>query len=307
MAAVNDVVIVPTYHRPELLQLCLEHLSVCPEISTKDVWVRHDNRLLIGRFVEESESVVRGFGGRLNIQFAMSQPHVDAGNSWNVLTAYKDALDAGAQRVYLVEDDVLVSPDFFTWHDAMYERHPNLFCSVGWHCLRRGPEIPRGSTDQNAYFLSTEDFASIGVAWTAPNLRAVIKHAVTEYFCGPQSYVQGHFPKNPLSAYFSEQDGLIMRVLGASNEYSRAPVAWPYLRRCHHVGYYGYHRPKAERPVGEYSDRLANARRIVSDRGLMDSKGVLFGGDTDVVVSATPWRYQDLRCVARYGYEQCNT
>lgn len=280
----RDVVIVPTYNRPEFLALCLEHLAACPEIFEKEVWVRYDSRNMLGRYWEQTCEVIRQFERKLDLHFSLCPQHSNSGNSYNVLSAYKDAYDSGAPNVYLVEDDVLISPDFFRWHNAITARHSALFCSVGWHCLRRA-DIPRNSMDAQGYFLSTTDYASIGVCWPATMLGHVVKHAVPDYFQNPVGYLKARFPNDPLSLDFSEQDGLIMRVL---REW-RAPVAWPLLRRCSHIGFYGYHRPDGPKLIGEIGDKINEARRIVTDPELLRKCGMRFGGDTEPVIAPRVW------------------
>lgn len=288
----KDVVLVPAYNRPELLYLCLEHLSACPEIHDKEIWVRCESRNLPDDFLRDNKSVAMSF----DVQFQMCRGHGYHGNSFNVLNAYKDAVESGASRIYLVEDDVLVSPDFFRWHDAMLQRDPDLFCSVGWHCLRRG-DIPRGSTDPLIYFKSYVDYASIGVCWRASTLELVTKHCNVDYFNNPAGYIKRHFPFSPLSLDFSEQDGVVMRVL----ETSASAVAWPYRRRCSHVGWWGYHRPSAKRMTvsgpgpGYLSVRVDEARRILSSyETLREYSGDVFGGDTEPIIAAAEWQTKDL-------------
>lgn len=296
----KEIVIVTAYNRPELLALCLEHLSACPEIQQKEIWVRCERRNLPDEFLRDNKSIAEyTYGSVLPIRFELSRGHGYAGNSFNTLTAYTDALLAGAERVYLVEDDVLVSPDFFRWHAAMYRRNPTLFCSVGWHCLRRS-DIPR-STDPRPYFTSREDFASIGLCWTADMLSRVVYHATNEYFNNPAGYLHSHFPNSDLSLSFSEQDGLIMHVL----QDAKLPVAWPYLRRCSHIGWWGYHRPSARRMAvsgpgpGYLPVRVDEARRIANNPAdLQLYGGGLFGGDLDTVVSVPSWEEKDLYQVA---------
>jgi hypothetical protein len=280
----RDIVIVPTHNRPELLALCLEHLAACHGISDKDVWVRAESRGELGRYAEENYEVIKQFAHRFCLFYQHAPQHSFHGNSFNLLTAYKDAYHSGAERVYLVEDDVLVSPDFFRWHDALLSRHPGLFCSVGWHCLRRG-DVPRGATDPHAYFLSKEDYASIGVCWPRDMLGRVVLHATMDYFNNPAGYLKRHFSHDPLSLDFSEQDGLIMRVLRETN----APVSWPFLRRCSHVGWYGYHRPDGPKLTGDLDVKTKDARRIVSDPDLLRKCGVRFGGDTEAIIPVSEW------------------
>lgn len=293
----KEIVLVTTYNRPELLYLCLEHLAACPEIREKEIWVRYESRSLADDYLRENRIVVGHFK-ELPLRFESCRGHGYSGNSWNVLTAYKDALEAGAERIYLVEDDVLIQPDFFRWHAAMYRRDPRLFCSIGWHCLRRS-DVPRGVDDPLGYFTSCEDYASIGVCWPRQSLGYVTELCTSEYFENPVGFLRRRFPKSSLSLSFSEQDGLIMHVL----EEVRAPVAWPAMRRCNHVGWWGYHRPSAQRMIvsgagpGALELRIAEAHRVVrSPKELAAYSGGMYGGDIDPVIPTAEWEEKDLCC-----------
>lgn len=298
-----DVVLVPTYNRPELLHLCLEALAACPGIEDKIIHVRHDNHNGAAARADVAVGVVNRFRPKLSIDFATSIAHSYHGNTFNVMEGYRAAYETGARQVFLIEDDVLVCNDFFRWHAGVHANH-KLMCSVGWHCLRRGPEIPRGDEDPLPYFLSKADYASVGVCWQREMLEHLLAHATTFYYKNLTGYLKEHFPSNRFGDCFTEQDGLIMRLL----DIVKAPVAWPYRRRCHHVGIYGYHRPSGYRPgqaAGTGTNRLETAieetRGIINDPVRMEKVGNKFGGDTDCISEARSWVDGELKLVAEYA------
>jgi hypothetical protein len=46
-----------------------------------------------------------------------SKPHQDTPSGcWNILNAIKQGAATGADRVFLIEEDVLIKKDFFSWH-----------------------------------------------------------------------------------------------------------------------------------------------------------------------------------------------
>jgi hypothetical protein len=236
---VKDIVIVPTFLRPEYLTLCLEHIKAAKGNRNIEVRVYHDNpRRTLHVDVPASRTVVAEAG--LNGYFVMRPPHNAIGNTLNFLEAYGNAFeDRDARYVYLIEDDVFIGEDFFDWHEAVQAR-ADYFCSVGWHCIRN-PLAIRDSPDPNAIVESKEDFSSIGVCWKRHNLAAVVRHATPDYYTNPTVYLAREFPDSPIPCNrWVEQAGLIMRLL--LERPGKRVVAWAGRPRCAHVGVKGYHR-----------------------------------------------------------------
>lgn len=259
----KDIVIVPTYYRPEYLSLCLEYLSKAKGIQNMEIWVcqdfrEHDEHR---HFIEEqwTAAVIDDWRTKLSIRFIRSAPHSYSGNTQNVMEAYKKAYETDAKFVYLVEDDVMVQPDFFQWHMAIQEQE-KFFCSVAYRCSRN-QEARTDITDPNAYFTTARDYASIGVCWRRENLSGIVKHAKLEYYNDLDGYMVKTFPGNRFGDCFAEQDGLIMRCM-----WDVAGVtAWPYVPRCYHMGWYGYHRPNGVRPNGHLEQKIAALRGMISN------------------------------------------
>lgn len=249
-----DIVIITTYNRPDYLRLCLEYLSRAQGAREKEIWVSIDRgKGLYREFCE----VILDFRNWLNVRTIVREPHSYMGNSMNTMEAYKEAYQTGAKHVYLVEDDVLVQPDFFTWHEAVQSRG-DFFCSIGYRCLRNA-KVYAGFTDPAAYFTSRCDYASIGVCWRREKLEPVVKHARPEYYSDLGGYLNRTFPNNRFSDSFTEQDGLIMRVLGEQH----GNIAWVYIPRCYHVGFNGYNRPRGPRlSYSEIQETIHNQEKI---------------------------------------------
>lgn len=239
----RDLVIIPTYSRPEMLWHCLEHLLRCPEAAAGEVelvvFVDHH----IGRppALADIDHVMRKFPGIAVVQRAS---HAYRGNSFNVMTAYKQAWEEGRERAYLVEDDVMVQPDFFRWHREV-EAEEELFCSIG---------IARPGVTT-----STEMYASLGVCFRREPLALIVQHAVPAYFANMNDYCQREFRQGP--AVGTEQDGLILRIMKQAKGTARfAPMEAPKAR---HIGDYGYNRGQHRRPPGALQARYdAVAKRL---------------------------------------------
>ena len=165
----RDLCIVPAFDRPEFLWLCLEHIFACPEVADIDVRVCLDR----GHAYVSMADLVQSFPGPPEL---VVRPHHDYhGNSYNILMAYKQAVEEGRKYTFLVEDDVLVRPSFFKWH-------------------RFSQYIAPGITIASQQ-LNRTTYASIGVCWEHSALEAVIQHAVPAYFGNMVTYCASHFPE----------------------------------------------------------------------------------------------------------------
>src|SRR6476661_5195277 len=116
----QDILIIPTFDRPEFLWLCLDHIVACPEAGELDIRVYVDNHTFHPPPLVAIRSVLENFP-QLHIALVVQNPHDYAGNSFNLLTAYKEAFESDANLVFMVEDDVMVRPNFFEWHRQVQE------------------------------------------------------------------------------------------------------------------------------------------------------------------------------------------
>lgn len=261
----KDIVLLPTWYRPEFLQLCLEHLAASEGITSKQIWILQDQHQddMIRHAVEENwtQEVLAAWQPyrALDIKFFRASPHCTVGNSRNVLEGYRRAFETDAQFVYQIEDDVFVQPDFFKWHEAV-QNDGDYYCSIANGCYYRNKEVRTDVTDPGAYLTSHRDFGSYGVCWRREKIGLFVEHARNEYYTNMDNYVRQHLSGTPLEDAFTEQDGLIERVMWKTN----GVTAWPYTPRAYHMGFYGYHRA-GQRPNGFLEAKLEGLRKMVSD------------------------------------------
>lgn len=231
----QDIVILPTFDRPEMLWLCLEYLSRSLHSPTVQIRVSVDAH--IGQpppARAEIAEVVDKFP-ELSIQTRYRTPHPYPGNSYNLLMAYRDAYESDASHVFLIEDDVLIHPDFFVWH---WVTLLTADCSIA---VVKEPQF--GS------------YASLGVGFRRDTLQLILPHCIPAYFQNLRGYCQRVFPPSPLDC---EQDGLWGRVLAGRQ------VVWSPEPRAQHVGWYGYHRTRSVRPVGTLDERFHQVKHVLS-------------------------------------------
>lgn len=256
---VDSIVIVPAYFRPEMLYLTLEKIYEAEGSDSKLIWVYHDRKYKdleqFANELQDIETVIeywkRAFGNRLKA--VMRLEHGYYGNSYNILAAYAKAYQTDAKYVYLIEEDVLITPDFFTWHQSVQDT--DALCSIAGFCDRNGIQPTED-------FLSSE-YASLGVCWKRENLSAILEHANVDYYRNPSPYILKHFPNSNLGLKYMEQDGLIQRVM--EQRLQRTVFASP--PRAFHIGVYGYHRSigAGNMPLGTLADRIQFYRKNLSD------------------------------------------
>lgn len=281
-----DIVLITTYNRPDYLRLCLEYLAAAAGIGNCEV------RIYIDRgkgLLREFYDVVNDFRTQVNLSTIVRPEHSYMGNSFNTLEAYKEAYQTDARFIYLVEDDVLVRSDFFKWHEAIQSRG-DFMCSIAYRCSRNS-EARRDITDASAYFITARDYASIGVCWRREKLAPVIEHAKEEYYRDLKGYLVSHFPNNRFSDCYTEQDGLIMRIMGETHGYT----AWPYAPRCYHFGVVGYNRLRGPQlSYHEIKEMIYDPAKIAAaDRDFHDIEPM----PSDPIPT---WEPHQLHCVQRF-------
>jgi hypothetical protein len=264
----KDICLVPTFRRPEYLWLCLEQLERCEGVQDLQVVVAIDEHL--GRPADPAvREVARRFAGNLDVTCRTCPAHRFEGNSFNVLRNYVHARAAGARFVFLVEDDIMVLPDFFRWHYAVQAREPGIFASVA-SPNKHVPDWPRRG-DPEGYFTSAA-YASHGVCLSAESIHLLQEHVQPAYFAHMGRYLTKRFPHSRLGGRFTEQDGLIDRIL----EERQLRNAWPCASRAFHTGFWGYHRQEKTRLPGSLERRVEAMRHLIGDTAALNARSTCY-------------------------------
>lgn len=253
----TEICIIPTFKRPEFLHHCLKALVACEDAGNVTFWVSIDRALdTVDLATDEARAVAA-----LVLQFqdhrnhAIYRPvHSYHGNSYNVLESLKDAYVAGAEQVYLVEDDIMVTPDFFRWHRAAQEL-AKPFCSIAHKNIRR-KDLENGAVDE--ILLSRADYCSLGVCFGRESLAKIVAHATPAYYSDLGGYLGKNFAP---STEFTEQDGLISRIMFREG----GAAAFPYIPRAFHVGFTGYHRESTWEAPQDLPARIEALGRVLAD------------------------------------------
>lgn len=144
-----------------------------------------------------------------------AKPHLSAPSGcWNILNAIRAAAKF-AENVYLVEEDVLVYPYFFQWHQSQ---------TAPASCGRVHPD---------ERWIYRHLYTNPGSLLRRPLLDVLIPHINDQYFQDTKLYCEMNFIPWDVSTL---DDWLIRRVMRKNNMecvYPPSPV-------CAHVGFRGY-------------------------------------------------------------------
>ena len=248
----KDVVLIPAYNRPEFLIITLEHIAKNPDskeylyLFSLDIGFKRELLQIIERFKKQGHQVK-----------VRRTPRTISGlgkQSYNVLTGYQLARDLCEEFVFLIEEDIFVSNDFFKWHKEVHKIEPDIFCSIA---TRDHSIIYKTQDDLTLYYKSHSDYQSWGVCFRKYKLDLFLKHATPDYYNDPRSYVPKTFPDSKWKDFFVEQDGLIRRV---QEENYTSKIVFPHVPRAFHAGFYGYNR--GSKITGTLPEKIEKLRKV---------------------------------------------
>jgi hypothetical protein len=245
-----DVIVVPAWRRPDFLKAALTRLLALDG--------REHVRFLIALdrgYSPNVWGVTQWFAnqaGRPNVT-VLRRRHAYRGNSFNVLTSYRDAAGYSPDLVHLVEEDIFVAHDYLSAAHAVHAAEPKAFAVSACRNQQFEPGVDPPA-EASGYFMHPA-YQSLAVSFRPESLSAVLAHAQPEYYANPVRYCQGHFPNTVIPVGNAEQDGLIHRIV----EERGGTVGYLALPRAYHAGFTGYHRKGALLP-GDVDTR---ARRLL--------------------------------------------
>jgi hypothetical protein len=280
-----DVALVPCWQRPEFLWHCIDNISRADGIENVHVIFRPDTG-----FSPDILDVIRTQGQRLasfEIQYPPVCPFRRTKQSANVLLGYLEAASKSRQYVFLIEEDIMVTRDFFRWHRAVHAQQPQLFCSIA---AKNHNRDVRSLPDVEAYYSSTGDYCSWGVCMDRRVIQElIVPHINVGYFRKPKRYMRRHFPGSAVSLAFVEQDGLIRRI----QEVLQRSVVYPCVARAYHAGFYGYNRPGGA--DGSLREKINHIGSIIYDVDAMraaSNRAGIAADSVPVALSCGEWKVQ---------------
>lgn len=262
----RDVVIVPCYERPEYTRVCLEYLSWARGIEDKEVWLCQDQHVYdaFGQTVFNMAPNV-DFGYRVyaeKFRYILKEDSLgfkkdSYGNSENIIQSLKLAYDSGAERIFLVEDDIMVAPDFFEWHEAVLEEvKPLVSCATSLnrsaHFQINGPNaMDESIKNPNAYKKVWGPYSSHAAAFNKKDLGELL--VVIN-----QQLEWGEWRSG------KEQDILIQHIMGMIS-FPNGGSVWPYVPRAWNVGLHSYHINTGMKFNGILEEKCDALRRAITD------------------------------------------
>lgn len=240
MGHMSEIVVVTAHEREELLYLCLEAIHKADEGIP--IFVSWD-RGAIDKFktCEKFNAAVDGL-----------HPHNSYGNSRNVISAMRRAVDAKYSFVHCIEDDVVIYPGYFEWARTRIVEG-KYACALG--------RIPGDA--------SSTWYESPCVSWNANRLREcldIIPPGYLEATTREQMQkILDEYPPFKKSRFIygsAEQDGYFLRCI----EHFKWKTAFPDKSFATHGGWWGYNREMHQGPTGTFEERVAICRKNLNDR-----------------------------------------
>lgn len=242
----SSVVVMPTAHRPEVLAWSLQRLALAKNVPDVKIFL---DRVGLER-LDQVEYVRDKYYPLADIHYANEHPSCTSG-TWNILHSLKSGYDTGAEHVFIVEEDVMMSPDFM-------ERHQQVFDS-GDYLASCGRRIP-------TFFERYGDlYTNPGSCLTRKLLANVVPHICDAYFADTGGYIRATFKHEPFNS--SLDDGLIrmvVREMGGECGYPERPL-------CAHQGFNWYDEIDIySNHEGTLDDRIARFKQITDSMKATD-------------------------------------
>jgi hypothetical protein len=215
----SSIVVVPTAKRPEFLALSLEKLRAvpdCPPVIISVDYVSSVHQEAEMAYVYKEYAV-----GSSSIVFQPKHTLNPHSGTWNILQSIKLGYETGANRVFLVEEDVMVYPYWKEWHDSMLNTGEYVAS-----CGRLRPSTLK-------YYGPM--YTNPGSCLTRRLLDAVMPHINDVYFEDSGLYCERVFGQRGFGGS-SLDDGLIRAVIAQIG----GKVAYPEKPVCAHQGWKGY-------------------------------------------------------------------
>jgi len=261
----RDIIIIPTFDRPEYLLNCIENLRgvISKSFGTeKWIWITediHSDKPKSFTTQWEMMSVIREanklFG--LTFRYMATQPHSTFGNSYNVLNAIQEAaVYDDVDKVYLIEDDVMITDDFFRWNEEVHAKFQPWASCAGrlnrsLNFAMNGPEaLDETFKDTRACRESVTAYNSWATCFSRQALQDISQMAY-----GHEHFRPGY-----------EQDIMIQNHIRRN----KLPTIWPYVPRAYHMGWYSYHRD-GMRFNGTLEEKIKSLRSTVKNQSRIKS------------------------------------
>ena len=241
----SDIVIIPTYDRPELLWLCAENLAKADGIESKRVIIHedyHSDKPKSVRLQEEISETVEFVKRVLSSVEHVQVRHTNYGCSYNFIDGWRVGLKSDAKFVYHIEDDCMVTKDYFRFAEAAHELCPDAFVVCG------NARPQSRTSESNLVHLTDKWFQTFALSFRREQLGKVLLPNYEDY---------------KFSKHF-EFDTYVMTWMVEHGEYSVSPNR----ERVFCYGYFSYHMP-GQRLPGKLAERVEYVRAATKDPSIL--------------------------------------
>ena len=248
-------VVLTAFGRPEMLWHCLSRIDKADKPDGLRLTFRLDHG-----YDREIHDVLGMFAHLpADVSIAPKHPfHPSTKQSANVLGGLYQAarLTDPDSIVHLIEDDVMIGPDHFTFSDKAH-RDGEFFCVTTSTNCNGGEE-----TDEPALGVKVSHgtYRGIGTSFRAGAIMDFIApHIRPDYYLNPRQYIRKTFVPDPFGGSWTEQDGLIRRI---QMQEGMPPIAYAITPKSFHAGYYGKNR-NGRRPTGTLAQRIDKLGAVI--------------------------------------------
>lgn len=225
-----------------MLALALEKISQTTQaanVESLDVRIFLDHTILQSK-INDVEYVRDTYFPTASIFHANNHILAPSG-SWNILHSLAAGYKTGADFVCLIEEDILVTPDFFNRHIEM-QTSGDYFVTCG----------------RKLRFRDATYYSNPGTCYRREKLGLVVPHICPEYFADQKGYLEKHFPNMDDAGVFD--DGTVRRVMQSVN--GQARCATPAI--AFHQGFHMYGRNPEYRVEGNIEEKIAGLRLLLA-------------------------------------------
>jgi hypothetical protein len=249
----KSIVVMPTLKRTEMLALALQKLAQLS--GSEDLPVQ----IFLDTCTQEKTDEVEFVRDEYfpTAQILQAKEHVKAPSGcWNILHAIKSGYETGAEFVFLIEEDVMVYPDYFDWHFAIHENYFNPAHLLAT-CGRRKKEY------------KTEFYTNPGSCLHRNLLDYIVPHINDDFFQNRIKYLNERF--GSIEDCGDLDDGLIRRVI----DKVQAEIIYPDCPVVAHQGFWAYQKLVEYKTHGSIQERVEQLRNMLptlnpKDRYLKD-------------------------------------
>lgn len=193
--------------------------------------------------------------------------------------------------VFYVEEDIFIGRDFFRWHREVHKQQKNIFCSIATKNNNTNYKVD--GMPGHYYISDSHDYQALGSCFKPEVIETYIQpHYNNAYLTNPTAYCLENFPKSSIGSIWTEQDGLIRRIM----ELNKLYAAFPCVPRGYHAGFYGYNR-QPEVTKKSYKQKLQLVREVCFDDAKMREFAIGLGYYLDSVPCELDTDFTDLQLV----------